>query len=104
MHNTMCNTCLHRAVCEYDNSTCYGDQCDYFEDRSYYIRMPFKIGDVVYVIQDDSIYSVIVKRFYQSESGPWKIAYVGDFLADSDFTDINKTVFYTKDDAENALK
>lgn len=81
-----CRDCLHYEVCYYHDF----DECDYFQDKSEWVRLPCKIGTTVFIIVDYRV------PYYASIATiPFVVS-----LYDS----IGKTVFLTREEAEKALK
>lgn len=103
---SICKDCLHYEVCQAleDN----GDlpkikpiRCGCFKDRSKFIELPCKVGDLVYYITPDkTIRSMLVAQIFIDRAEKT----IGDgggiyFL----FENFDKTVFLTKEEAEQAL-
>lgn len=120
---TSCKGCLHFEVCKdrlgttkyYDNviNVIAADNveklCPNFEDRNRFVELPCKVGDIIYEICE------------RKKGGKWKKAIVkrvvhgieiglgGCMVARSGTTvvvflsDLGKTVFLTREEAEKAL-
>lgn len=108
-----CKDCLHYEVCYYHDF----EECEWFEDKSEWVHLPCKVGDMVYVPWrwggQRAVATVKVEeiKFYDSQMhymflidmesdnecfnqsfGGWKIG-----------QSIGKTVFLTREEAEKAL-
>ena len=119
-----CKDCIHYEICNrWDNwndefyADGNSDRChDYsrFKDKSLFIELPCKVGDVVYVIKNNKIcakdivyYNKIHSRVAEQNEEYWH-------CVDKDRISINvitfypenigKTVFLTKEEAEAKLK
>lgn len=108
-----CENCLHYNACpdvwEADNY-----DCPDFADKSEYIRLPCKVGDIVYKISfvHKNITPLTVDGFLCNLSS-WKVhcthlipSWVGNqkehiYIA---FSSFGKRVFLTHEEAEKALK
>ena len=128
-----CNDCLHCNVCEKRTcSECQSSYCDecgiyseydgrasvenctYFKDKSLVFVLPCKKGDLVYelVLCDDGKYRIFDMRVgkvvpYGSlyNDDVWNLYLVGTYTyAYKSFYDFGKTVFLTREAAEQALK
>lgn len=105
-----CKDCLHVDVCK--SKDIFGDMpvCSYFKDRTRFVELPCKVGDIIYEICE------------RKKGGEWKKAIVkravhgieiglgGCMVARSGTTvvvflsDLGKTVFLAREEAEQALK
>lgn len=112
-----CKDCVHYELCfEYDMMQIDNDnaeQCNYFKDASKLVELPCKLGDIVYSYD-----------FHQRTPSPIIEGCVDEFIIDSvskgkliivikdeynrrmaTFNDsFGKTVFLTKEEAEQALR
>lgn len=107
-----CMDCICEQVCKYNdgvNEYCKGN-CPHFKDRTRFVELPCKVGDIIYEICE------------RKKGGEWKKAIVkravhgieiglgGCMVARSGTTvvvflsDLGKTVFLTREEAEQALK
>lgn len=107
---TICKKCLHGVVClASDVRTLV---CNQFKDSSRYIELPCKVGDVVYYVMDlglvhgQVLESKVLRieiqdemRFYAKTVKHYRYNYLW-----FDSADLGKTVFLSREDAENALK
>lgn len=104
-HFDVCNTILKNAL-SCDDNDC-SQECQLFKDKSKIIELPCKAGDTVYSIHtnhngEQKIYSIRIQKIELSTYGiEFKsIAMIGQ-IHESDF---GKTVFLTREEAEQALK
>ena len=84
------------------------DDCDHFQDRSRFVELPCKVGDKVYVIEDIAGEAKIIQDVVETIG----IGYYADGIniyqfdgikTDGYFSDFGKTVFLTREEAEQAL-
>ena len=115
-----CKDCIHCGVCDYTYAVLDLDavekRCDDFADKSQYIKLPCKVGDTVYVIDDrrgiikcivNDIHLGLAQEIYGDLFYYEQIADESPELVDVfDFekNDFDKTVFLTKESAEKALR
>lgn len=114
-----CKECLHGDVCKFKDlpaplsdsyireSECIEKRCGDFKDRSRFVELPCSAGDTVYYIANvngkDTISSATVKKVTIHSDG--LIGYdcgVGEIGFSSG--SIDKRVFLTEEEAEQALK
>ena len=121
-----CKDCLHVEVCRrYTNDLAklHGiplklkevehllecDDCEDFKDRSRFVELPCKVGDTVYVIESIAGEEKIIQDHVETIG----IGYYADGVelyqfdgikTDGYFSDFGKTVFLTREEAEQALK
>lgn len=119
-----CKDCLHVDVCEditrhkLSPSRAaeilpilreHGKTCELFKDRSRFVEVPCKVGDTVYVIEDIAGEKKIIQDTVETIG----IGYYADGIniyqfdgikTDGYFSDFGKTVFLTREEAEQALK
>lgn len=122
----MCKDCVHVDVCrEYVmglaaarcvelneaeiEQVLVSDDCEHFKDRSRFVELPCKVGDKVYVIEDIAGEAKIIQDVVETIG----IGYYADGIniyqfdgikTDGYFEDFGKTVFLTREEAEQALK
>lgn len=112
-----CKACIHNEVC-YAMHTDESPACCDFKDKSLYIELPCKVGDTVYSFCE--CFGVILPYFVENLNVGYydKNKSVCQYEAnctnieenelldsiDFEFDDIGKTVFYTREEAEKALK
>lgn len=117
-----CRDCIHYDVCEEKDTEYTGlpfsiandKPCEFFKDKSRFIELPCKVGDMIYVIKNNKIsakdivyYNKIHSRVSEQNEEYWH-------CVDKDRISINvitfypenigKTVFLTKEEAEAKLK
>lgn len=101
-----CEDCFHVEICKYanyENKKLNKTQCEFFKNKSKTITVPCKVGDTVYFIpkyitdwiHDDVEYIKITKDSFIIKT-------VADWYFDEE--DFGKTVFLTKEQAEQKLK
>lgn len=116
-----CKNCLHYEACDYWLSreakhlnSDEGFVCSHFADRTEWLRLPCKVGDIVYKISfvHKNITPLTVDGFLCNLSS-WKVhcihlipSWVGNqkehiYIA---FSSFGKRVFLTHEEAEKALK
>lgn len=107
-----CKDCIHYDVCSLEEGEIFigakkNGFCGKHKDKSRFIELPCKGGDIVYVPYEDSqtieekrvnSISLEINEFEASMEFNCKHNYV--FLD----TDINRRVFLTREEAEKALK
>lgn len=126
-----CKDCIHYDVCgNYTRNLCNDcywqhkefrmstEICDYFKDKSKYIELPCKVGDTVYsycyefgyilpyFVENINIGFLANDRTFISFEANSHADETDELLDDIDFDleDIGKTVFLTKETAEQKLK
>lgn len=82
-----CKDCVNYEVC-FKTSADNREHCEHFQDKSKFIELPCKIGDKVFIVGRHHHETYI-------NTGRFRI---------SDVEKIGKTVFITKEEAEQALK
>ena len=103
-----CKDCLHNEMC-YGTHTDDSPTCCDFKDKSRYIELPCKVGDVMYQVTRNFISEFRVRFVEIATCGNLflhtdlisGIVYTGEVFSESD---IGKTVFLTREEAEKALK
>ena len=117
---TSCKDCFHVDVCEditrhkLSPSIAeeilpilreHGKTCELFKDRSRFVELPCKVGDTVYVIEKGKIIEDSVVTLYVAYFGGDEETFQFDGIkTDGYFSDFGKTVFLTREAAEQALK
>ena len=85
------------------------DGCEHFADRSRFVEVPCAVGDTVYVIENIAGEEKIIQDSVETIG----IGYYADGVelyqfdgikTDGYFSDFGKTVFLTREEAEQALK
>lgn len=117
-----CKDCVHFELCDMESAVYNfnfpetADDCSFFNDKSQYIKLPCKVGDTVYVIDDHyGLIECIVNEihvgvgnelyynlFYYEQTTDEPDELIDEF--DFDNNDIGETVFLTKSEAEKALR
>ena len=108
-----CKDCIHYDVCykkpdHFDDLNVNGG-CKDFAEKSRFIELPCKVGDVVYQVTRNFISEFRVRFVEIATCGNVflhtdlisGIIYTGEVFSESD---IGKTVFLTREEAEKALK
>ena len=112
-----CENCIHNEVC-YLQEVCDNIEeqldefgCEDFADKSLYIKLPCKVGDVVYTVskRDGIVAKMVVeiswKRDWAGKDLGWGLILSGKRSNNRyNVSGIGKTVFLTKEEAEKALK
>ena len=107
-----CKDCLHYDVCkalEDQVPMIDARQCGCYKDKSCFIELPCKEGDIVYQVTRNFISEFRVRFVEIATCGNVflhtdlisGIIYTGEVFSESD---IGKTVFLTREEAEKALK
>ena len=110
----LCKDCVHYEVCkdyvesaldglQYNDSQMNGDDCEFFKDRSRFVELPCKVGDLIYIIKKArglSVRGAKVNSITITESGKiqvscYRSSFIGLWSDDA---------FATKEEAEQALK
>lgn len=118
-----CKDCVHVEVCEDFTKAKlspkraeellpvlreYGRTCDHFKDRARFVELPCMVGDTVYVIKSIAEEEKIIQDHVETLG----IGYYADGIniyqwdgvkTDGYFEDFGKTVFLTREEAEQAL-
>lgn len=115
-----CKDCIHYYACsaggglfnEKDESK--EMRCGHFKDKSRYIELPCKVGDTVYTVVFGAkhINSAKVVGFHLGKfptlrgqaRKEYLVCYTDYCLRHIDITQIGKTAFFTREEAEKALK
>lgn len=100
----ICENCLYNKNCQFLLKPRNGvERCTAFEDKSEWVHLPCKVGDVVYCFEPcfDTDHhpklKVVEKEIIELKT----IATV--FGLNFDINNIGKTVFLTREEAEKAL-
>lgn len=125
---TTCKECVHVEVCaEYAEGLFAArgltispdrlaqllecDDCDHFADRSQFVELPCKVGDILYhpVPLRNVISEYKIKSFQIYHHCVWVNWNIVDEIATINLTgiyanEIGETVFLTREEAEQALK
>lgn len=75
------------------------------EEQGLLVRLPCKVGDALYYLNPfDEIENCKITMIQQKADGTWKFRVTTDFSHDVTTDAIGKTVFFTRAEAEAALK
>ena len=117
-----CKDCIHYEVCR---ALCKSEEelmpCVVFKYRSHFVELPCKVGDTAWIIVrckngKDYFYTGIVtgvhvtdrKTIYKLPCKRFNYIVIRFLQTDSlkriNFNEIGKTIFFTKEEAEKALK
>lgn len=91
-----CKDCMHEKVCNFfegDLNEEGAEKCVYFKDRNRFVDLPCKVGDTVYQTDGIRIYENKIERIIFDTNN------IG-----FDETSIGKSIFLTREEAEQALK
>lgn len=112
----ICKDCIHYPVCKaISNDT---TACNHFKDKSRTVELPCKVGDEVYkpIITDNTkkpaIHTIVATHIDVdiNNRGVTPSSFVVGRLKNTrcgeafDFDEIGKTVFLTREEAEEALR
>ena len=114
-----CKNCFNYENCKrlekllHRNIACLEEadiDCEDFEDRSAWVKLPCKVGDILYeptdrdTISEYEVTAVRVELF--STFVEWRISegIVWRYVHGINSNEIGKTVFLTREEAERALK
>ena len=102
-----CEDCIHFVVCD-EVPTKSADVCDFFKDRSRFVELPCKLGDTLFVPTRNLVSEYKVVSFQVCGEGIWYrtnvIKGILTRLISDNVENIGKTVFLTREEAEQALK
>lgn len=107
-----CKDCVHYDVCNIFGYEVLGnfDICVHFKDKSKFIELPCKVGDKVFVIDKKEIYECSIYGIDIDFKGGWfTFLHNGVFPSFKNkkvyyLSEMGKTVFLTKEEAEQALR
>lgn len=111
-----CIDCLHYKACNahysnYDIADIPDDiECEHFTDRSEWAHLPCKAGDTLYEITSRNTISEYAVTAIRIELFnvfiDWKLiqGFVDRYISDVPVSEIGKTVFLTREEAEKALE
>ena len=106
-----CKECVHESVCRIRTYPSQygltGDACDHFKDKSLFVEVPVKLGQICYALHPykNEVEECRVSSLTQKADGSWKIRLthnhsVFEIRAD----EIGKRAFLTKEEAERKLR
>ena len=96
-----CKECIHFVVCD-EVPTKSANDCDFFKDRSRFVELPCKRGELVYFIKARRVMADIVSKFTIDKHGVMLQRVNGYNLGYTD--QLGKKIFLTEEEAEQALK
>ena len=101
-----CENCIHNEVCAYRHH--YHNMvidCKKFKDKSLYVELPCKVGDKVYIIENNEICEVMANKFEFDKYGNCIVLESDDLWFDTYWIDkLGKYYFLTYEEAERKLK
>ena len=109
-----CNECIHMAACINLAKSTYGRLketayvgCSCFENGSNFLKAPCKVGDtifcIIHILGETEIVSLKVQRILFTEDDCRLIVQDNNYIGLS-ANDVGKTIFFTKEEAEEALQ
>lgn len=123
-----CENCIHYEICDcYYTATDIGEYayqnidleeiddvekiCDCFKDKSLCVELPCKVGDTVYISDFAEVMEAFasnIKMFYnyltKEIENVVDLRIIGNFSIHKNFKDFGKTVFLTKEEAEQKIR
>ena len=115
-----CKECIHYEACHdmyyEEHATRHFDpekhnaekECGYFKDRSRFVELPCKLGDPLFVPTRNLVSEYKVVSFHVCGEGIWYrtnvIKGILTRLISDNVENIGKTVFLSREEAEQALK
>lgn len=115
-----CKDCIHYEACHdmyyEEHATRHFDpekhnaekECGYFKDRSRFVELPCKLGDTLFVPTRNFVMEYKIVSFHVCGEGIWYrtnvIKGILTRLISDNVENIGKTVFLTREEAEQALK
>ena len=112
VHYDLCRSCSRIQLGWHGNSVHYVENieeiCKDFKDRSRFVELPCKVGDTLFVPTRNLVSEYKIVSFHVCGEGIWYRTYVikGTLtrLTSDNVEIIGKTVFLTREEAEQALK
>ena len=115
-----CKDCVHVEVCKFKDlpaplsdsyireSECIEKRCGDFKDCSRFVELPCKVGDTLFVPTRNLVSEYKIVSFHVCGEGIWYrtnvIKGILTRLISDNVENIGKTVFLTREEAEQALK
>ena len=107
-----CTDCLHVKVCQktriMNSAYDYAPKCDDFKDHSRFVELPCKLRDTLFVPTRNFVSEYKIVSFHVCGEGIWYrtnvIKGILTRLISDNVEIIGKTVFLTREEAEQALK
>ena len=101
-----CKDCIHVKVCKISDTLgeaqSNAECCPHFADRSRFVELPCKRGELVYFIKARRVMADIVSKFTIDKHGVMLQRVNGYNLGYTD--QLGKKIFLTEEEAEQALK
>lgn len=102
-----CKDCVHYEACEdfYDSDALdfIHGSCINFDEKSEYIHLPCKVGDICWFIRSNKIIKTTIEKIVLKEKGLY-LKLSCNSVYETTCRSIGKTVFFTYEEAEKALK
>ena len=102
-----CKDCIHYEACAdcYDSNTLdfIHGSCINFDEKSEYMRLPCKVGDICWFIRNNKIIKTTVEKIVLKEKGLY-LKLSCNSVYETTCRSIGKTVFFTYEEAEKVLK
>ncbi len=102
-----CENCLHYGVCKVHYSlgmlALIDGNCSNYDDRTEWLRLPCKVGDICWLIANNGIIKTAVEKIVAKEKGLY-LKLSCNSLYETTCRSIGKNVFFTYGEAEKALK
>lgn len=95
-----CKDCYHEFVCSLNQDLARKAICAMFKDKSRIVELPCKVGDKIYQTDFVRIYESTINGVILSQK---KVIYDTNGVA-FDETAIGKSIFLTREEAEEALR
>lgn len=106
-----CKDCAHYDICLFhidEETEMTVNECEHFKDKARFVELPCKVGDTVYYIFANKIFKKRVTQYIEilRKSEMVDKWYGVNFSENKTFEDedIGKTVFLTREEAEEKLK
>lgn len=104
-----CIDCLHYNICTFGKCDIISG-CPFYTNRSEWVHLPCNVGDKLYeitsrkTISEYQVTAIRIELF--GIFVDWKITqgFVDRYISNMPAGEIGKTVFLTREEAENALK
>lgn len=101
LHYDACEECFGEFRCNFPPRTDWADTCSFFSDKSEWVHLPCKVGDMVYEITtSEEIKQRKVKDIIYDNDG-FRLRLEPYFSYEYY---LNETVFLTREEAEKALE
>ena len=107
----ICKDCVHYEVCISSDNEPF-DECNHFKPKSRYVELPCEVGQKIYMLVTRKTHSFEFVKFVEGKR-MLRVDNQHTFIKDTYFTKLNfwkvledfgKTVFLSREEAENALK